>query len=88
MFSFISMNWRGEPLVNYETVVNLIEGTTNKKGLKIKASLDHNKYEVGIKISDKAMKSLQISPDQNFPKWNYTISPRAKMLKIGEENSQ
>ncbi len=76
MFSFISMNWKGEPLVSYETVVNMISATTTKSGLKIKAQLDKNKYETGIKISDKEMKRLKIQPHQLYPQWNYTIFPR------------
>ena len=76
MFSFISMDWRGEPLVNFETVVNLIEGTTNQKGLRVEAVLDPKKYEVGVKISDKAMEELNLCGDKEFPKWNYTIKPR------------
>lgn len=76
MFSFISMNWKGEPLVSYETVVNMISATTTKSGLKIKAQLDENKYETGIKISDMEMKKLNIQRHQLHPEWNYTIIPR------------
>ena len=76
MFSFISMNWKGEPLINYETVVNMISTTTTRSGLKIKAQLDKNKYETGIKVSDREMKGLKIEHHQLHPKWNYTISPR------------
>jgi len=76
MFSFISMNWKGEPLVSYETVVNIISATTTKSGLKIKAQLDKNKYKTGIKISDKEMKGLKMQPHQLYPQWNYTIFPR------------
>lgn len=78
MFSFISMNWKGEPLISYETVVNMIGATTTKSGLKIKARLDKNKYETGIKISDREMKELNIQRHQLHPKWNYTIFPREK----------
>jgi len=76
MFSFISMNWKGEPLINYETVVNMISTTTTRSGLKIKAQLDKNKYETGIKISDREMNGLKIQHHQLHPKWNYTIFPR------------
>ena len=82
MFSFISMNWKGQPLVDYETVVNLIEGTTNRKGLRVKACLDENEYDVGIKIPEKAMNELQIHWDKEFPRWNYTIKPRSKAKKL------
>jgi len=76
MFSFISMNWKGEPLINYETVVNMISATTTKSGLKIKAQLDRNKYETGIKVSDREMKELKIQHHQLHPESNYTIFPR------------
>lgn len=79
MFSFISMNWKGEPLVNFETVVNLIEGTTNRKGLRLKACLDQREYDVGVKISEKTMKELQILEDKEFPRWNYMVEPRKKV---------
>ena len=78
MFSFISMNWKGEPLISYETIVNMIGATTTKSGLKIKARLDRNKYETGIKISDSEMKELKIQYHRLHPKWNYTIFPREK----------
>lgn len=78
MFSFISMNWKGEPLISYETIVNMIGATTTKSGLKIKARLDKNKYETGIKISDNEMKGLKIQYHRLHPKWNYTIFPREK----------
>lgn len=76
MFSFISVNWRGEPLVSYETVINLISTTTTKTGLQIKALLDTRSYECGMKISDAQMRALQLKPHAIHPQWNYTISPR------------
>lgn len=76
MFSFISMNWKGRPLVTFETVVKLIEGTTNRKGLKIKARLDKKEYKAGKKVSDEAMADLHLFPEKVCPKWNYTIKPR------------
>jgi hypothetical protein len=74
MFSFISMNWRGKPLINYEVIINLIEGTKNKKGLKIKAKIDKNIYELGKKVSEKEMKKVNISEHKINSKWNYTLS--------------
>jgi hypothetical protein len=76
MFSFSSVNWRGEPLVSYETVINLISTTTTKTGLQIKALLDTKSYECGRKISDAQMRALQLTPHAIHPQWNYTISPR------------
>ena len=75
LFSFISLNWQGEPLVNYETIVNLIGSTTTKKGLLVKAKLDKRNYEKGIKISDNEMKELNIKYDKVHPQWNYLIKP-------------
>jgi len=82
MFSFISMNWRGQPLVSYETVVNLIGATRTKTGLRVKAKLDTSTYEAGVKIPDEAMERLNIQLHQVNPKWNYTISPR----QVGHKN--
>ncbi len=78
MFSFISMNWRGQPLINFETVVNMISATTTKSGLKIKAFLDTKDYETGIKIPDEEMKNLNLKFHNLHPQWNYTIAPREK----------
>jgi len=72
------MNGRGEPLVSFETVVNMISATTTKSGLKIKAFLDTNNYKTGVKISDKQMKKLNLNPHNLHPRWNYTIRPREK----------
>ena len=77
MFSFISRNWKGEPLVSFETVVNVISGTKTSKGLRVKAILDKGRYETGIKISDPQMKELNLLPHQQNPEWNYSILPRA-----------
>lgn len=76
MFSFISMNWKGQPLESYETVIKLIGSTTTRKGLKIKAELDKQTYLKGIKISDKDFKKLNLTLHDKHPKWNYTINPR------------
>jgi len=76
MFSFISMNWRGEPLVDLETVINLISSTKTKTGLQIQALLDTGNYKTGIKISDKQMNELNISIHETNSKWNYTIEPK------------
>jgi len=79
MFSFISMNWKGQPLINFETVVNMISATKTKSGLKIKAFLDRKDYKTGIKISDKQMKNLNLKFHDLHPQWNYTIIPRVKL---------
>ena len=76
MFSFISMNWKGEPLVSFETVVNMISATKTSKGLRVKAVLDKGRYETGVKISDDQMKELKLRPHQQNPEWNYSLLPR------------
>ena len=60
MFSFISINWRGQPLISREVVVNLIGNTKTKSGLNIKAVLDENKYKKGLKIDDSIIENLNI----------------------------
>ena len=76
MFSFISMNWKGEPLVSFETVVNMISATTTTKGLRIQAILDPSVYETGVKITDEQMKQLNLQPHRRNPEWNYSLLPR------------
>jgi len=76
LFSFISLNWKGKPLVNYETVVNLIGGTRTRTGLKVKAVLDANRYETGVAVSDEDIAQLRLKRHKVHPDWNYTISPR------------
>lgn len=75
LFSYISKNWRGKPLLNIETVLNLIRNTTTQKGLEIMAVLDENIYKKGIKISNKEMDLINIETDSFHPEWNYTIKP-------------
>ena len=76
LFSFISLTWKGQPLWNYETVVNLIGATRTRAGLKVKAILDTNKYETGVEVSKQQMAELQIRRHKKHPDWNYTLSPR------------
>ncbi len=73
LFSFISMNWRGKPLVSHETIVNLIAATTTRKGLKVQAELDSSLYPKGIKVTDKELKAIQIKRDEFHGEWNYSI---------------
>lgn len=80
LFSYISKNWRGKPLMTKEMVVNLIANTKTSKGLKIMAVLDENEYlrGKGDEISDIEMSALSICGDEFHPEWNYTINPRQK----------
>jgi hypothetical protein len=75
LFSFISSNWRGEPLRDYETIVNLIAKTTTAKGLTVTCRLDRRKYPTGRKVSDAEMKRVNLERDTFHGEWNYTIKP-------------
>ncbi len=75
LFSFISMNWRGTPLVSYETVVNLIGSTRTRGGLTVKALLDTRDYETGQEVSANEMKELRLRGHSFHPDWNYTLLP-------------
>jgi hypothetical protein len=75
LFSFISSNWRGEPLRDYETIVNLIARTTTAKGLKVTCRLDRRKYPVGRSITTKQMNSVNIERSKFHGDWNYIIRP-------------
>lgn len=78
LFSFISSNWRGEPLRDYETIVNLIAGTTTAKGLKVTCRLDRRKYPTGREVSDEQMQCVNLERNQFHGEWNYLIKPNAK----------
>jgi hypothetical protein len=75
LFSFISSNWRGEPLRDYETVVGLIANTTTAKGLKVTCRLDRRKYAPGRKVTDEEMATVNITPLRFHGEWNYIIHP-------------
>jgi hypothetical protein len=76
LFSFISSNWRGEPLADYATVVNLISKTTTTTGLKVSCRLDHRRYPLGRRISDEEWTKINLLRDAFHGDWNYTIRPR------------
>jgi len=76
LFSYISKNWRGKPLISRKTVVNLIGSTKTQTGLRVMAVLDENEYEKGIKVTEEEMTALNIKGETFHPEWNYTISPQ------------
>jgi hypothetical protein len=78
LFSYITSNWRGQPLVSLEAIVNLIASTTTKTGLIVQAALDTNEYETGIKVSDDELARLRLTPCAFHGEWNYSIAPRKK----------
>jgi hypothetical protein len=75
LFSFISMNWRGKPLVSYQAIVSLIAATTTAKGLRVKAVLDSKAYPAGVKVSDDEVQSVNLKPARFHGDWNYTVVP-------------
>ena len=75
LFSCISKNWRGKPLVSYLVIVSLIAATKTKAGLKVACEIDDNEYETGIEISDEQLASLNIYPNEFHGEWNYSIFP-------------
>jgi len=77
LFSFISSNWRGEPLRDYETIVKLISKTTTAKGLKVTCRLDRRKYPTGRKVTDEEMERLNLMRHKFHGDWNYTIRPNS-----------
>lgn len=76
MFSFISQNWRGRPLIDSASVVNLIANTKTKSGLQIRAKLDERSYQKGIKISDEELASVSLKKEKFHGEWNYKILPK------------
>jgi len=74
MFSFISQNWRGKPLIDHVTIVSLISNTKTKDGLEIKAVLDENIYEKGRKVSDEELAAVSIFKYKFHGEWNYKIT--------------
>ena len=76
LFSFISSNWRGEPLRDYETVVRLIAGTTTAKGLTVTCRLDRRRYPVGQKVTDEEIATVNLKSEAFHGEWNYIMRPR------------
>jgi hypothetical protein len=79
LFSAISANWRGRPLISHEVIVELIGATTTRTGLKVRSGLDSNAYPKGVTVSDADMGTLLIERDAFHGEWNYTIFPRMRL---------
>jgi len=77
LFSYISQNWRGQPLLSHEVVVNLIANTKTKQGLKVHAKLDTNEYPSGIKVTDEELAAVLLKPEKFHGNWNYRILPKS-----------
>jgi hypothetical protein len=76
LFSFISQNWRGQPLVTHAVIVKLIASTRTSTGLKVRCILDRRRYPKQVKVSDDQMASIHLRPDSFHGDWNYSIRPR------------
>jgi Rhodopirellula transposase DDE domain len=76
LFSFITQNWRGKPLVNRQAIVNLIASTSTKTGLIVRAALDTTPYKTGIKVCDEDLAKVKLTPMDFHGEWNYAIAPR------------
>jgi hypothetical protein len=78
LFSFVTQNWRGKPLVSHQAIVNLIASTRTKAGLIVKAAIDTNQYPTSIKVTDAELATLRLKPHTFHGDWNYTLTPRLK----------
>ena len=76
LFSFISQNWRGKPLISHEVIVNLIAATTTAAGLTVHSELDSGTYPSGVKVSDHQITAMDLRRDKFHGDWNYTLHPR------------
>ena len=81
LFSFITGNWRGKPLISHQVIVQLIAATTTKTGLTVRCELDQNIYPAGIKVSDAEMHAVHLKRHDFHGEWNYSISPKAISLE-------
>ncbi len=79
LFSAITQNWRGKPLVNHEVVVNLIAATTTRTGLRVRSQLDTGDYPAGLRVSDTDMATLYLRRDDFHGEWNYSLLPRERL---------
>jgi hypothetical protein len=80
LFSFISKNWRGQPLTSLKVIVSLIAGTTTRKGLRVRAKIDDQRYPPGIEVPDAQMAQIHLRRDDFHGEWNYEITPRPGMF--------
>jgi hypothetical protein len=77
LFSFITQNWRGKPLVTHQVIVSLIAATTTKKGLVVRSRVDDRTYPKGRRVSDKQLATVNLEPHKFHGEWNYTIRPNS-----------
>ena len=82
LFSFITRNWRGQPLVSRQAIVSLIGATTSSAGLEVYARLDERSYRRGVKVSDAQLAAVNLARDEFHPEWNYVIQPRNRPVVV------
>lgn len=82
LFSFITKNWRGRPLISHATIVNMIASTTTETGLKVECVLDTQEYPTGRKVSDEEFNKIDIRYDGFHGEWNYAIHPLKNKGKV------
>jgi hypothetical protein len=78
MFSHITENWRGRPLISHEVIVNLIANTRTEKGLAVRSVLDPGRYPAGVKVSDQELASVRLTRSRFHGDWNYFVAPEPK----------
>jgi hypothetical protein len=77
LFSHISTNWRGRPLISHEVIVELIGATRTRSGLRVQAELDRGSYPLGVKVADRELAAVPLRPHDWHGEWNYTVLPAA-----------
>jgi hypothetical protein len=80
LFSFITQNWRGKPLVSFEVIASLIAATTTANGLKVHSELDTNTHPLGLKVSDRDLAPVRLRRDKLHGEWNYKIRPTSSKI--------
>jgi hypothetical protein len=81
LFSFISKNWLGKPLISLAVIVSLIGATTTETGLRVKCVIDYNEYKRGIDVSDEELRKVNLQKDKFHGEWNYAIVPDSSIKK-------
>jgi len=82
LFSFITQNWRGKPLISHEAIVSLIAATKTTTGLRVRCELDTAKYPKGVRVTDVDLAGINLHRDDFHGEWNYTISPRSENRSV------
>ena len=84
MFSYITQNWRGVPLISKEAIVQLIGSTKTLKGLEIQAQIDYREYQTGREVDKEDFNAIALTPDKFHGEWNYAIAPTVSIGVLEE----